>query len=59
MKNLYRITDKNGVTLCSHVAKSKKEAIAIARNLGYKGTLKAELMPHYVVDMENISPWLT
>lgn len=44
MKNLYRITNKNGVTLCYQVAKSEKEAIEFARMYGHRGAKGAEFV---------------
>lgn len=41
MKNLYRITNKNGVTLCFQIARSEKEAIDFARMYGHKGARQA------------------
>jgi len=36
MKNLYRVTNKNGVTLCFQVAASAKEAIEFAYMYGHR-----------------------
>ena len=44
MKNLYRITNKNGVTLCYQVAKSENEAIEFARMYGHRGAKNAEFV---------------
>lgn len=45
MKNLYRITNKAGATLCFQVAKSESDAVAAAKNYyGHKGAAKAEFV---------------
>lgn len=44
MKNLYRITNKNCVTLCFQVASSEKEAIDFARMYGHRGAKNAEFV---------------
>lgn len=44
MKNLYRITNKNGATLCFQVAKNEEQAIDLAKMYGSKGANKAEFV---------------
>lgn len=44
MKNIYRITNRNGVTLCFQVARSEKEAVSFARMYGNKGARYAEFV---------------
>lgn len=45
MKNLYKITNKAGVTLCFQVAKSEKEAVAAAKTYyGHRTAAKAEFV---------------
>lgn len=45
MKNLYRITNKNGVTLCFQVAASGEDAVYAAKNFyGAKGAKNAEFV---------------
>ena len=44
MKNLYRITNKNGVTLCFQVASSEKDAVSTARTYGHTGAMYAEFV---------------
>lgn len=41
MKNIYEITNKNGVHLCYQVARSEVQALDFARMYGYRGAHKA------------------
>lgn len=42
--NLYKITKKNGVTLCFQVATDEKDAVSTAKNYGHKGAKNAEFI---------------
>lgn len=44
MKNIYRITNRNGVTLCFQAARSEKEAVSFAKLYGHKGARYAEFV---------------
>lgn len=44
MKNLYEITNKNGVHLCYQTAKSESEAVDFAKMYGHKGAKNAEFV---------------
>ena len=44
MKNLYRITNKNGVTICMQVASSTSQARDFARMYGHRGVAHAEFV---------------
>ena len=45
MKNIYRITNKNGVHLCYQVAASEEDAVYAARNFyGHRGAKFAEFV---------------
>lgn len=41
MKNLYEITDRNGIHLCYQVAKSEADAVDTARVYGHRKAAKA------------------
>lgn len=41
MKNLYRITNKAGRTMCFQVAKTEREAVYTARVYGYRAAAAA------------------
>lgn len=43
-KSLYRITDKNGSTLCFQVASNKDDAIDFAKMYGHRSARKAEFV---------------
>lgn len=44
MKNLYRIINKNGATVCFQVAKNEKDAVDYAHCYGHKSAAKAEFV---------------
>ena len=44
MKNLYRITNKKGVTLCMQVARNETEALDAAKMYGARGARYAEFV---------------
>jgi hypothetical protein len=44
MKNLYRVTNANGVGLCYQVARTKKDAVMFARMYGHRGARYAEFV---------------
>lgn len=44
MKNIYRITNRNGVTLCFQVARSEQEAVSFAKMYGHKSARNAEFV---------------
>jgi len=44
MKNLYRITNKNGATLCFQVARDEQDALDGARMYGHRGARFAEFV---------------
>jgi hypothetical protein len=45
MKNLYQITDRNGIHLCYQVAKTEAEAVEAARvYYGHKGAKTAKFI---------------
>lgn len=44
MKNLYRITNSNGVTLCFQVAKAESEVVDAAKMYGHRSARFAEFV---------------
>lgn len=45
MKNLYKVTNKAGKTLCFQVAKTEQEAVSAARNYyGHRTAARAEFV---------------
>lgn len=44
MKNLYRITNKNGATLCFQVAVNENQAVDLAKMYGNRGAKQAEFV---------------